>query len=364
MHDLSKIYGLKSYPYFVYAPRWVDSSAGIKALHFLCHSLNSAGQKAYLVLTESQFQNQPRVNHNLLTPILTQEISDAFFRDKVSPIVIYSETVPGNPLSANCVVRYLMNFSGALGGPAVFDENEIIISFSKKIAEDYAIKNNTIEPKVLFLPPIDPREFVKVEDKEPFQLVYAGKYRSFVGKPPKVGNLTSIEIFRDGPRMQSREQVKDLLKKASILYSFENSSIVNEAILSGTPAKFVSNEFLGEVIAEVELGQGGIVKGDSEIDLNEAKLSIDQGIAQYYRKTQDYFEDLVDFISATQRRAAAEGIGAPITVPIHNQLVSKHRIGLAKQIAKNQGLKTLIRVTYHFSLRRLSWRYWMRRELI
>jgi len=255
-----------------------------------------------------------------------------------------------------------MNFAGALGGPVEFNDAEMIISFSKKIAEHYATTNGCTEPEVLFLPPIDPREFSKTEEKEPYQVVYAGKYRSFIGKPPKVGGLPSVEIFRDGPRMQSREQVREILKHATILYSFENSSIVTEAVLSGTPARFVPNEFLGEVIAEDELGLGGIVQSESPRDLEKAISTIDDGIAQYYEKADNFLIQLAHFVEKTQRQASLTGCRDPITVPTHGHLINQHRVALARQILQNQGLLTLIRVTFHFVSRRLSLRYWLRRE--
>ena len=362
--SLAVIYGKATNPYFIYAPRWISSSAGIKALHYLCHSINMKGHKAYLVLTESPHQGEPRVNPHLLTPILTQEMSDSFFNAGITPIVIYSETIPGNPLQATCKVRYLMNYAGALGGLEKFDDDEYILAFSRKIAEHYSTLNNELVPDVLFLPPIDPREFSRQEEKKPYQVVYAGKYRSFVGKPPKVGNLPTVEIFRDGPRMQSRDQVKEILKNASVLYSFENSSIVTEAILSGTPVKFVENEFLGDVIAEVELGYGGIAKSNSEIDLQSARESIDEGISQYLASIEQFSRKLEEFIAKTQDKALYEGFVIPITVPVHGLIFSKHRFGLARQIFKHQGIAQLIRVTYHFALRRLSWRFWLGRERI
>jgi hypothetical protein len=360
---MTTIYGQESHPYFIYAPRWINSSAGIKALHFLCHSINIAGHKAYLVLTEAPHQGEPRINPHLSTPILTQEISDAYFRAGINPVLIYSETIPGNPLGGNFIVRYLMNYAGALGGTKSFDEDEYILAFSKKIAEQYASTNKTEEPMVLFLPPIDPREFTKQTEKKPYQVVYAGKYRSFIGKPPKVGTLPTVEIFRDGPRMQTRKQVKEILRNATVVYSFENSSIVTEAILSGTPARFVPNKFLGDVIAEVELGSGGIVLGDSETDFENAKKSLENGITKYYESTTTYLNQLEIFIHTTQERAAFEGFSQPLTIPIHGMLFSQHRLGLARQIFKHQGLGALARVTYHFALRRLSWRFWIGREV-
>jgi hypothetical protein len=362
IEKLSKLYGQETHPYFIYAPRWISSSAGIRALHYLCHSLNQLGQKAYLVMTEVAHHGEPRISPILNTPILSQETSEAYFRAGINPVVIYAETIPGNPLGATCVVRYLLNYAGALGGEEEFPENELIIAFSKKISEHYSQLNKTENPQTLFLPPIDPRNFTKNLEKKPYQVVYAGKYRNFVGKPPKVGTLPTVEIFRDGPRMQSREQVLEILRNATIVYSFENSSIVTEAILSGTPATFVPNEFLGDIIAEFELGNGGIVAGESSTDLEVAQNSIDAGIAKYYESIETYMLDLEKFIIFTQERAAFEGFNYPITVPVHGLVFSKTRLELAKQIFKQQGITKLVRITFEFTLRRLSWQFWIKRS--
>jgi hypothetical protein len=359
---LQQLYGSRKFPYYIYAPRWITSSAGIKALHYFCHSLNEKGFPAYLILTEAIHAGEPRVNPNLRTPILTNEIADAHYRAGLTPIVVYSETIPGNPLNATAVVRYLMNYAGALGGEKLFDDNEMIIAFSKKISMHYAKKNKTKIPPVLFLPPVDPREIQRNDHKENFQIIYAGKYRSFIGKPPKVGRLDSFEIFRDGPRMQSRKQVLDLIGRASVLYSFENSSIVTEAILSGTPVYFVPNKFLGEIIAEDELGSGGVAKTDTEVDIDKARRSISSAIARYYKSIERFNVALDDFIANSQLLASSEGCVNQIHVPDLHYLVNAHRMSLAKQILKHQGLKTLFRVTYRFVMRRLSWRYWVDRE--
>ena len=361
IEKLSKLYGHETHPYFIYAPRWISSSAGIRALHYLCHSLNQLGQKAYLVMTEVAHHGEPRISPILNTPILSQEISEAYFRAGINPVVIYAETIPGNPLGSTCVVRYLLNYAGALGGDEDFSDNEIIIAFSKKISEHYSRISKSEKPPVLFLPPIDPRDFTKNLEKKPYQVVYAGKYRIFVGKPPKVGTLPTVEIFRDGPRMQSRKQVIEILRNATIVYSFENSSIVTEAILSGTPAAFVPNKFLGDIIAEFELGNDGIVAGDSNSDLEEAQNSIDAGIAKYYESIETYMLNLEKFVGFTQERASFEGFQYPITVPVHGLVFSKTRLELAKQIFRQQGMTKLARITLEFVLRRLFWRFWFKR---
>ncbi len=360
--NLKVIYGESTYPYYIYTPRWIETSAGIKALHFLCHSLNLSGQKAFLVFSEKRFNNLPRVNPNLLTPILDQETADAHFKSGLTPLVVYSETVPGNPLGGTAVVRYLMNFAGALGGEKSFLESELVFAFSKAISADYS-KHVDIEAPVLFLPPIDPRDFIFSETKEDYQVVYAGKYRSFIGIPPKVGFLKSFEVYRDGPRMQSREKVIRLLNKASVVYCFENTSIITEAILSGTPVCIVKSDFMTEVIAEHELGTHGTSKTLEKEDIEVARSTVNLGRDAYFKSIEKYSESLESFIKETQFFAFANGYENQIQIPTFNEMgmVTVHRRELAKQIYRNQGVITLIRVFYHFLARRLAWRYWLGR---
>lgn len=353
-----RIYGQRQNPYYIYVPRWIDSSAGIKALHYLCHSLNRTGQIAYLVLCEPVFDKKPRVSPHLLTPILTQEIADCHFKEGLTPIVIYSETIPGNPIGGPFVVRYLLNFIGVLDGPKAFSDEDYLLSYTQMIAEHTKEMMGVDVDQVLFLPPIDPRDFSFNSNKEDFQLVYAGKYRSFVGIPRKVGNLKSIEIYRDGPKMQNRDTVKKLLSRASIVFIFENSSIATEAILSGTPVCFIKTPLSEKIIAEYELGKFGVAVDESEISIEEARSSIPRAIENYLNQIQEFNNNLDKFVSDTQFLAGSVGYQHVVNVPIFDTFVTPHRIALATQIVRKRGLRALCRVTYHFVMRRLSWRFW------
>ena len=340
------IFGDKRNPYYIWAPRWIDVSAGVRCIHYLCHSLNVLGYSAYLVFFEKS-EKVPRVNPRLRTPILTQEIVDAHRDDGMTPIIVYPEDVIGNPLNGSFVVRFLWNFVGALGGPQEFDEDEFMLAFSEVIAADYASRTD-IRPRVLFVPPIDPTEITPNFEKKPFQLIYAGKYRSFVGKPHKVGGLPSVEIFRSGPRMQSREQVKKLLSDASVLYSFENSSIVTEAILSGTPAGFIPNKFLGKVIAQKELGMGGTFVGDSPDAIELARQSLQDGIDAYHRTVEGFERNLRDFAEETQFLASSMGANTHIQVPEIHGSVTTNRVKLAGKLLLHKGPIVLAREIFRF----------------
>jgi hypothetical protein len=296
----------------------------------------------------------------LLTPILTQEIAESHFQAKLTPVTIYSETIPGNPINASFIVRYLMNFIGTLDGPKTFEEHDYIVSFSRAIAKDAETEVRLESDQVLFLPPIDPREFVNNPDKKDFQVVYAGKYRSFIGPPRKVGLLRSVEIFRDGPRMQNREMVKKLLSEGSVVYTFENSSIATEAILSGTPVCFVRTELTKEIIAEYELGDFGVALEENSEAIEEARSTVPKGIETYYESIRTFQFELEKFIELTQIRASETGYNSVVQVPIFETFVTSHRISIAWQVLRKRGPRALIRVVYHFAMRRLSWRFWQK----
>ncbi len=354
---LELIYGSNKTPFYVYTPRWVDSSAGIKVLHYLCHSINTAGGMAFIVLSEGGHLGHPRINPALDTPILSEEVAQSHFESGITPVTIYSETVPGNPLDAPFVMRYLLNFTGALGGQSNFESDEFIVAFSQSIADHYCELTDVITP-VLFLPPVDPREVIPTTHKIQQQAVYAGKYRSFVGTPPSIGSLPSVEIFRDGPKMQSRTEVLKILGESSRVYLFENSSIATEAILSGTPVHFVPNQFLGSVIAETELGNYGVALSDCNEDFQTAFETLSKAEDVYNDAVTEFPGKLKEILEAATVSSRNITYLQRINVPKHKHVVNSHRLNLAMQILRFQGFTVLARVMYHFVLRRLAWRFW------
>jgi hypothetical protein len=261
--------------------------------------------------------------------------------------------VPGNPLGANCIVRYLLNYPGSLGGQTEFDTKEMIWSFSENIALDFEKKWQK-KPPVLFLPPVDPREFTFTEKKSDYQVVYAGKYRSFIGEPPEIGNLPSVEIFREGRRKQSRKEVAELLSNAKIVYVFENTSIATEAILSGTPVVFVKNKFLGHIIAERELTSFGVIESEDELQNDGLSEYVLNGRNAYLGSIEKFFSNLQEFVEQTQIHAVLIPYKSAMNLPNLKYVVNGHRIRLGIQILHNQGLVTLARVTKQFLIRRIA----------
>ena len=351
--NLSKLYGPIRNPFYIYAPRWIESSAGIKALHLLCHALNEIGESAFLLICEESHQNRPRVNGFLKTPILTQEIADAHFNARLTPITIYSETIPGNPIGSPYTVRFIGNYLGLLGGPVDFANDDFILAYSEKLSKHTATKLNREDVFTLFFHAIDPRSFEVSYEKEDFLLLYAAKYRIFNRVPEFESNSRVIEIFRDGPHAQSRDDVLHLLKKARGLVCFENSAIVMEAILSGTPAILIKNEFLNEGIADIEARGLGYRWGFSEENLEAAKSELEMAREVYLQTADVFFDKLIDFVSEVQISSKNKEYKRVVKVPNYSHIINNHRIKMAIMILRSQGIVQLFKVIKAFIYRRL-----------
>jgi hypothetical protein len=356
---LAQIYGINKHPIYIYAPAYLEVSAGIRALHFLCHALNQSGHLSWLVIHGMASGDTPLVNPSLNTPVLNAEIRDLHYKSGVVPIVIYPETIPGNPLKAKVVVRWILNYPGVLGGPNQFPASERLISYSKDISTSF--QNNG---EILFLPPLDIREIYnslessKGKQRTDRVLLYAGKYRGFVGNPilPRWAPLEYTEIWREGPAKQSREEVLDLLATSSCLFIFENSTLITESVLLGTPVILVRSTFFDSLIAEHELGSDGTAWSDSENPVELALSTIKGAHGRYLESIDKFLSDLEIEANVWQEIASKSDYLSPIYLPNFLKLISKHRISLAIQVLRSQGVVTLLRIIRSFIRRRITLR--------
>jgi hypothetical protein len=351
--NLNRLYGPIRNPFYIYTPRWIDSSAGIKALHLLCHALNEVGEVAFLVICEESHGNSPRVNGRLKTPVLTQEIADSHFKARLTPITIYSETIPGNPIGAPFIVRFLGNYLGLLGGPTDFTKDDFVVAYSEKLSKHATLNLGRKDVFTLFFHAIDPRPFEHKVEKEDFLLLYAAKYRIFHGKPDFNSNSKVIEIIRDGPHAQKRGEVLHLLRRARGLVLYENSAIAMEAILSGTPVVLMKSEFFSEGIADVETKGLGMRWGYSEKNLEEAKSELEMAREEYLKTTDDFLQKIIEFANQVQVASARKEYKRVVNVPNYTQVINSHRIYLALMILRNLGLIKLIKVIKAFISRRI-----------
>nr|WP_320133648.1 hypothetical protein [uncultured Holophaga sp.] len=296
-----------THPYYISARRFTTTSAGIRALHLLCHGLNRIGQEAYI--TPLPHPSKPGWTHpELRTPLLTHEVARYHAARGITPIVVYPETVSGNPLKAPVVARWVLNFPGLLGGDTSYAPEELVFGYSSELAEAAGHPD-----QVLYMPTIDTRIFHPPVEDQPREgsCFYASKYK---GKRLPI-TATSREITRNGPGSPTPGQIADMLRRAEVFYAYENTALSTEAVLCGCPAVLIPNEHFDRWIGNKEVGKEGYAWGTSPEELEKAKQTLPAGIENYLKGYEIFWDQLALFVEKTQRKAGTVAYNTPIFTP-------------------------------------------------
>jgi FkbM family methyltransferase len=306
------IYPDARHPYYIVAPPYVQSSAGIRALHLLCHSLNRSGQVARMLISPTLPWREEHVAPDLTTPLLTPHVMRTHFERGQTPIMVYPEVVSGNPFGSPCVVRYVMNFPGLLGGDKEYSREELCFGYSQVLAAKTRFPDN-----ILFLPATDTRIF-RAPIEEPNRkgsCFYADKYK--VVHKGELFNITknSVEITRGLPHSQTPQEIANLFQHSELFYTYENTALAIEAVLCGCPAVFLPNPHLTEMIAIQELGPDGFAWGTDPKEIARAKATVKQGAKNYLKSYATFWRDLDHFIALTQKHAEGKTYRTPIHLP-------------------------------------------------
>jgi hypothetical protein len=309
---IDAIYPDVAHPYYIVAPPYARTSAGARVMHLLCHSLNRCGQTAYVMIHPALPWRKDQVAPDLMTPVLTPQVMQSHFDRGLVPIVIYPEFMPGNPFNAPCVVRYVLNFPGLLGGDKDYAPEELCFSYSKVLAETTRDPDN-----ILFLPVSDTRVFRigPEERKRQGSCFYAHKYKAAHGGELFPITKDSVEIFRDGPHAQTPQEIAVLFQSSEMFYCYENTALATEAVLCGCPAVFLPNPYLSEMIAIKELGPDGFAWGPEPAEIARAKATVSQGRQNYMNTIAAYWRDLDRFIEVSKRHARNRSYAQPMRMP-------------------------------------------------
>lgn len=297
IHDLAP--NRVTNPYYIVAPPYSRKSAGVRSLHLLCHWLNRSGYPAFLHILGPR---KPRQFHpDLVTPELNQLIADDHFIEKRTPIVIYPETVRGNPLQANCVVRYLLNYPGLLGGDTTYDAKEMIFGYTEKLAQSVDHPSG-----ILFMPLVDRSIFNPgAGTVRRGSCFYAAKYRAaghhVFGLP-----ADAVEIYRDGAHAQSPAEIAELFRSCEKFYIFEDTALSLEAALCGCPTVAMRSDFFSAPLLLSEFKAAGFALDDGPDEFSRAIESLDKLAEIYDAHISSFWQQLEGFISATQARSFAD----------------------------------------------------------
>ena len=273
--------------YVLLAPNFVTSSAGVRCLYLLCDRLNRRGYPAFVTWSR---QTAP----HLSAPILPLTQARALVAEK-GAIAVYPEIVPGNPLGAKRVARWVLNRPGLLGGDKEYDPDELVFYYANAFLK---FITNTVQGKLL-LPAVDHSLFYPGNEpsQRSLECFYIGKSQWQDGFFDR--NLV-FEIARDSPR---RSELGKLFRAARYLYSFDNCTmLMEEARMCGCPVVLIPDGTIERGDLErSEFGTEGIAWGMSERETASANVEL---LQRRYEGLVAEFESQLDaFIRITQGRA-------------------------------------------------------------
>lgn len=226
----------KNVKFIIVTPPYNQSSAGVKVLHFFCHSLNQVGVNSSLLLLDPRDSSNnsfisstdKSVFHELYnTPAITSFDEIDFTND----IVVYPDIIVGNPLNSKKVVRYMLNKNGFITGNLItYHPEEFILSY-QKIFEPNAHLNLFLWDYDLTLVPS--RDAILNLNKN-ISLTYVGKGGKY-GDTVRIGGTISLDWKK------SKEEYILLLENAKYLFTWDQmTGVVFDAIIYGCIPVIVS----------------------------------------------------------------------------------------------------------------------------
>lgn len=297
--SVASLFPAPTIPYIIVAPAYNKVSAGVRALHLLCHSLNLSGQRAYMYIhPRVMWDGRDCTCPELCTPLVTQEIVDWFEAEGRHPIVVYPEVIAGNPLNAALVVRWMLNYPGLLGGDASYAPEEVVYAYSKRLARSVGLGDE----RVLFLPTSDQAIFYPPPEgaKREGSCFYATKYQLHHGGKLLPITQGSVEITRDLPTSQTKQEIAELFRRSEVFYAYEDTALAIEAGLCGCPTVFIPNDYLSSPLGFDDIGTDGFAWGDSPEEVARAKATVGQLGANYEALIDRYWAQLAVFAEHTQ----------------------------------------------------------------
>jgi hypothetical protein len=291
------------HPYIIVAPPYVRTSAGIKGMHLLAEHLHRKGEEVYIHARGTLPQRQ--------APPLTKRDLFKLNRTNIMPIVVYAETLWGNPLGANCVVRYIGNFLGKLGGPSQFPDSDFMVWHTENLKEG--------RPGiVLSIPVTDTNSFYPPTQKLDRDLTcfYAMKFKqAHGGKVEDHINLPEgcIEITRDQEGSQTPQEIGEIFRRSKVFYAFENTALSLEAMVCGCPVQLVPSPHFEAPILVEPFGLKGMAWGFGAGEWERAEQTLPEISASLAALDHQFLKQLDIFIEQTQAHAKRTPAAAKLT---------------------------------------------------
>lgn len=297
-----QLYGKSNHPYYVVAPDYQRSSAGIRVMHQFCAALRMCGQEAWI--------STGLTNPSLDTPILTEAIRRQHLDQGLIPVAVYPEVVGRNPLHCHVVTRYILNKPGLLGEKPHYKPTDLLFVYEPELLAETA----TAPWGVLHLPSIDTSVFHNRNNphnpRRQGWCVYAGRHVQGLKEHPALLADCTV-ITRDWP--STREEMAALFRRSEGVYCFENTAISMEARLCGCPVVQLPSHLYNK---DCFFGSGlGLAKGISFLAdpqaVEAARAELPGLSAGYEALESQFWQGLDQWIQDTQALAAEAATAQP-----------------------------------------------------
>lgn len=280
------------HPYYILSPDYRESSGGIQALHKLCHQINLHGGHAWM--TDCSVVN-PLWN----TPVLDFKTYHQHKKSQLVPIAVYPEIYSGNPINADVCVRYMLNHEALLNGNRLNETEEDLFFW-------YSSQLIVKEPEVDFLTMVGPDLEMFSDDGrvKTTKLLYLNRVPEekvdFTRLPD---DITIISVKNPRPLAELAE----ILKSATVMYTFEWSGTCNLAALCGVPVvSLVAPGYEKLAISDAsirDMGGAGVCFSDDPAELQRTYSGLYK-VRDHMRKFEANFsQQLMHFFSKTQKVA-------------------------------------------------------------
>ncbi|GAB5098677.1 MULTISPECIES: glycosyltransferase [unclassified Caballeronia] len=281
----------KGHPYYIMAPAYRETSAGIVVMHTLCDVLNRDGYEAYIAGT-------PVVNPAFDTPLLTPEVQTLHRAQGRTPIAIYPEVVSGNPLNAEVCVRYILNRIGFINGkPLNEGKDDLFFYYSENFLGD--AKKSDVD--FLFLPVLD-TELFRPDPTRKKDKTFVFQYRYPLDKI----DFSLLPAGTELLSMANPVTLPELAKKLQggrVLYSYELSSVCPEAMMCGCPVIFLPDGGLKEVPDQFAFGANGSAMATEKNGFARAVATVDTVYPTVLAMSRVFRAQLPVFLEKTQHAA-------------------------------------------------------------
>jgi hypothetical protein len=270
-------------PYLIVSHDYTRISAGVRALHLLCHHLNERGYPAFVT--------SPVTCPDLNTPAASPAAIGSLSKQG---IVVYPEVEEGNPLGALRVVRYILNIPGRIRGSGQFADNELLYCYCGLLRRFVPHRD-----RVLTIPVVETDVF---NNTDPIPHREGTVYWVGKGKDtPRVPEVEdSVEITFDWP--ETRRGLAYLFKTSKWFYTYQTyTALTIEARLCGCPTVVIPNGRFDRQDFRWPPGMDGLAWGTDLEELQRAYLTVDRFPLAYQQQVVERFPHQLDmFIWVTQ----------------------------------------------------------------